>query len=327
MKTMGFELKRLGVQSLVALLIPGSRDLTIRHISFDFKAITLVERLVKVSMGDYRLTPERFYFYQQVITDRRPVFTTKPILNVSAMLPSIPQEIIYRIARLIEVKPETKGIYLPLIAEERVIGTLWMWGENLDESDLPAASVFATQVAVALENARLYSITQQLAITDDLTGFYNRRGLFEIGRREVERSLRFKHALSAIMLDIDHFKRVNDARGHTIGDEVLQQLADRWRQALRGVDIMGRYGGEEFLVLLPESDLSTAQRVAERMRQSVKDVPMYTSAGEVYITVSVGVATLQGEIMSLEELIEDADQALYKAKQAGRNCVAVFGEQ
>ena len=326
MRTMGLELKRLGIHSLVALLIPGTQDLTIRHISFDLKAINFVESLVKVRMGDYCLTPERFYFYQQVITDRRPVFTTEPILNVAAMLPSTPRETIYRTARLIEVKPETNGIYLPLIVEEKVIGTLWLWGENLDESDLSAASVFATQVAIALENARLYSITQQLAITDDLTGFYNRRGLFEIGRREVERSLRFEHALSAIMLDIDHFKRVNDARGHSIGDEVLQQLADRWREALRGVDIMGRYGGEEFLVLLPESDLLTAEHVAERMRQCVKNVPMYTNAGEVYITVSVGVATLRGEIMSLEELIEDADKALYKAKQAGRNCVAILGE-
>jgi diguanylate cyclase (GGDEF)-like protein/PAS domain S-box-containing protein len=326
MKTMGKELNHLGVHSLVALFIPGSLDLAIHYLSFEPKPIALVESMVKVSMSNYRLTPGRFHFYQEVIANRRPVFTTEPILNVAAMLPLLPEGIIRQIARIIEVKEGTKGIYLPLIADEKVLGTLWMWGENLEESDLPAASVFATQVAIALENARLYTITQQLAITDDLTGFYNRRGLFELGRREVERSLRFNHELSAIMVDIDHYKRVNDAHGHSVGDEVLRQLSARWRETLRGIDIIGRYGGEEFLVLLPESDLSTAKQVAERMRLRVTNIPMSTTAGEVRITVSLGVATLKGEIMSLEELIADADKALYEAKETGRNRVAVLGD-
>ena len=277
-------------------------------------------------MSNYRLTPERFHFYQEVIADRRPVFSTEPILNVAAMLPFLSEGITRQVARLIEVKSGTKGIYLPLIADEKVLGTLWMWGGNLEESDLPAASVFATQVAIALENARLYNITQQLAITDDLTGFYNRRGLFELGRREVERALRFDHDLAAIMVDIDHYKRVNDAHGHSVGDEVLRQLADRWRKTLRSIDIMGRYGGEEFLVLLPESNLSTSRQVAERMRQCVVNIPMSTAAGIVSITASLGVASLRGEIMSLEELIADADKALYSAKEAGRNRVAVLGD-
>jgi len=326
MKTMGSELNRLGVHSLVALFIPGSVDLAIHYFSFDSKPISLVESLVKVSMSNYRLTPERFHFYQEVIADRRPVFSTEPILNVAAMLPFLSEGITRQVARLIEVKSGTKGIYLPLIADEKVLGTLWMWGGNLEESDLPAASVFATQVAIALENARLYNITQQLAITDDLTGFYNRRGLFELGRREVERALRFDHDLAAIMVDIDHYKRVNDAHGHSVGDEVLRQLADRWRKTLRSIDIMGRYGGEEFLVLLPESNLSTSRQVAERMRQCVVNIPMSTAAGIVSITASLGVASLRGEIMSLEELIADADKALYSAKEAGRNRVAVLGD-
>jgi diguanylate cyclase (GGDEF)-like protein/PAS domain S-box-containing protein len=327
MKTMGTELNRLGVHSLAALFIPGSLDLAIHYLSFEPKSISLVERLVKISMSNYRLTPDRFYFYPEVIADRRPVFTTEPILNVAAMLPLLPDGIIRQVASLIEVKNGTKGICLPLIADEKVLGTLWMWGENLEESDLPAASVFATQVAIALENARLYTITQQLAITDDLTGFYNRRGLFELGRREVERALRFNHMLAAIMLDIDHFKGINDAHGHSVGDEVLQRLADSWRETLRGIDIMGRYGGEEFLVLLPETNLSTARQVAERMRERVDNIPLTTTAGPVSITISLGVATLMGEIMSLEELIADADKALYEAKETGRNRVAILGER
>jgi diguanylate cyclase (GGDEF)-like protein/PAS domain S-box-containing protein len=326
MKTMGAELNQLDVYSLVALLEPGTQELTIHFLSFDSMVISFVEKLANVSLSDYRLSTKRFNFYHQVIADRQPIFTTDPGVNIQAMLPGIQEPLINQILQAIQVNPSTKGIYLPLIVEEKVFGTLWMWGENLEQSDLPAASVFASQLSVALENARLYNITQQLAITDDLTGFYNRRGLFELGRREVERSLRLNHSLSIIMVDIDHFKLVNDLYGHAAGDDVLRQVARRWREALRGIDIIGRYGGEEFMVLLPETKLATAYQVAERMRQRVVQVPISTVGGKVSITVSLGVAMLQGVIMSLEELIADADKALYLAKQAGRNRVAVLGE-
>lgn len=323
MITLGEELKKLGVQCVIALKESDSRDLFVQYVSLGSKSLSMFETLLGTQLRSFRLKPEGFLYYKEVIENKRPVFTFDPMDTVPLAFPDVSPSLIKRGAKLAKVNKDTKAVYLPLISEERVLGTMWMWGNNLEESDLPAASIFASQVAVALENTRLHNITQQLAITDELTGFYNRRGVFEIGRREVERSLRFGHQLSAVMADIDHFKQVNDTYGHDIGDEVLRILGERWRATVRGLDIIGRYGGEEFLVLLPESDLSTAHQVAERLRKSLVEIPISTPAGDVSITVSLGVAAVTKNTKNLEELIKVTDQALYLAKSSGRDRVAL----
>jgi diguanylate cyclase (GGDEF)-like protein len=183
---------------------------------------------------------------------------------------------------------------------------------------------FANQAAIAVENAQLYAQTQQLAITDDLTGLYNRRGLFELGRREVERAVRFGHCLSVLMLDIDHFKAVNDSYGHQTGDQVLQILSKRCLENIREIDILGRYGGEEFVILLPESNPENTQQVAERLRKLIENQPFPTRQGSVQITISLGLATVCEREEDLAALIERADQALYIAKRSGRNRVAAL---
>ena len=205
----------------------------------------------------------------------------------------------------------------------RGVGTLAVWGPHIHADDIPAFSVFANQMAVALENVRLYNETQQLAITDELTSLYNRRGFFELGRREVDRVLRFGHPLTAVMIDIDHFKIVNDTYGHPLGDKILRGLADRIRHNIRDIDIFGRYGGEEFVVLLIENDIATAALVAERLRRLISDTPFQTEAGPISITVSMGLAIVTKDTPDLGTLISQADQALYHAKQAGRNRVAI----
>jgi diguanylate cyclase (GGDEF)-like protein len=174
----------------------------------------------------------------------------------------------------------------------------------------------------AEELKQINTTIQQQAITDDLTGLYNRRGLVEFGRREVERALRFSRPLSAIMLDIDRFKLVNDRYGHPLGDIVLRQLSECCRGNVRTIDIVGRYGGEEFFILLPEADLSQAVQVAERLRQLLAELDVQSPQGEIRITVSAGVATLTPEVHTLEALIAQTDRELYRAKNAGRNRVA-----
>jgi len=181
---------------------------------------------------------------------------------------------------------------------------------------------FAHHAGVAVENAQLYAQTQQLAITDELTGIFNRRGLFELGRREVERSLRFGHPLSALMIDIDKFKDVNDSYGHKVGDQVLQFLTARCLVNIREIDIFGRYGGEEFVILLPESPVEDACMVAERLRRLTVDEPFHTTMGEISISISIGVTAVRTTGEDLNALIERADQALYTAKHSGRNQVA-----
>ena len=189
-------------------------------------------------------------------------------------------------------------------------------------NDLTLLEAMANQAAMAIENARLFEEVERLAVTDDLTGLKNRRGFFDLARREMERAQRTHRPVTALMLDLDGFKRINDTFGHAVGDEVLRHLGDRCRRAVRDIDLVGRYGGEEFCVLLPETDLKTALEVAERIRSSIADQPFDTAAGPLAIRISIGLA-LAGEDggETVETLLDRADTAMYYVKQEGGNAV------
>ncbi len=189
-------------------------------------------------------------------------------------------------------------------------------------NDLTLLEAMANQAAMAIENARLFEEVERLAVTDELTGLNNRRGFFDLGRREMERAQRTHRPVTALMLDLDGFKRINDTFGHAVGDEVLRHLGDRCRRAVRDIDLVGRYGGEEFCVLLPETDLKTALEVAERIRSSIADQPFDTAAGPLAIRISIGLA-LAGEDggETVETLLDRADTAMYYVKQEGGNAV------
>jgi len=163
----------------------------------------------------------------------------------------------------------------------------------------------------------------ELSITDSLTGLANRKHLMETLEAELERFRRYRRPLAVAMVDIDHFKRFNDSFGHLAGDAVLRRLADTFRASLRGSDFAGRYGGEEFLLVLPETEASTAVEIAERIRARVAGPVSGDAAAERGITVSVGVAEAV-EDDDLESLIRSADTALYRAKQEGRDRVSRF---
>jgi diguanylate cyclase (GGDEF)-like protein len=192
------------------------------------------------------------------------------------------------------------------------------------QEDADLLAVFAGQVGLALQNARLFEAIQQLAMTDELTGISNRRFLMESGRREVNRAQRFARPFSILFMDIDHFKDVNDRYGHAVGDQVLRDLAEYCQRNLREVDIFAKYGGEEFVVLLPETDTSEAVLIAERLREKIKSEPIATSAGSLSITVSFGVASYHSALHDFDTLLDQADNAMYAAKQAGRDRVCIF---
>ena len=189
------------------------------------------------------------------------------------------------------------------------------------QTHIELLQIFAGQAALALQNAFLFDKIRTMALIDALTHLPNRRYLFTLGEREVKRVRRFKHALSAIMLDIDHFKRINDTYGHAIGDEVLSRVAERLGRVVRNVDIVGRYGGEEFAVLLPDASLEDAMEVGERLRISIGEQLIQTTGGGIAVTISAGVAEWCEDMDDLTELLDVADQGLYMAKQAGRNRV------
>jgi diguanylate cyclase (GGDEF)-like protein/PAS domain S-box-containing protein len=192
-------------------------------------------------------------------------------------------------------------------------------------SDQRLMSMFAQQVAIAVENARLFREIQQLAITDSLTGLYNRRHFFELSKREIVRAQRYQRGLAMLMLDIDHFKEVNDTYGHATGDQVLRTVASRCRESLREIDLVGRYGGEEFIALLPETTLDGGRFVAEQLKQRVA-MPVEVEDYTVTVTASLGVVALNEHATSMEGMLEYADRALYEAKKAGRNQVYVWSE-
>jgi diguanylate cyclase (GGDEF)-like protein/PAS domain S-box-containing protein len=217
------------------------------------------------------------------------------------------------------------ALNVPMISSGRVIGYAEIWDSHAerdwDEEEIRVCQTLANQAAVALDNARLYSEMKRMAITDALTGMYNRRGFFEMGQREISRARRYSHPLSAIMLDIDHFKQINDAYSHAAGDQVLGTLGRICHSQLREVDILGRFGGEEFAILLPETDGQSAYHAAERLRQCVASTPVVTDRGIISITISVGIACAKDELSDLAVLLDQADTAMYVAKEAGRNRV------
>jgi diguanylate cyclase (GGDEF)-like protein len=215
-------------------------------------------------------------------------------------------------------------VALPLVQRNLVIGVVCLESRRqpYSEAEVRLAQSLVQPAAMAVENARLFDEVQRYATLDGLTGTFNRRHFMERAQQAYDNSRRFGHALTAMMLDVDHFKRVNDRHGHHVGDQVLRALAERCRSALRSVDLLGRYGGEEFAILLPgASEQSAATVLAERIRRKVAEEPIETDDGPVRVTISIGVATIDQQMRSPEDLFKRADAALYEAKQAGRNRV------
>ena len=215
----------------------------------------------------------------------------------------------------------------PIIVKGRLEGFINLIGLTPNFYSQEHASrlqIFADQAAIAIENARLYAEVERLATLDELTSILNRRRLFELGRRELEMARRYGTSLAVILLDIDRFKKINDSYGHTTGDRVLTGIVAAISRNVREVDLFGRYGGEEFVILLPQTNRQAVVEVAERIRELAAMLRYQTERGPLQVTISLGVAMLNEDVPSLATLIDRSDQAMYAAKQAGRNRVEVY---
>ncbi|MNK70503.1 Response regulator PleD [compost metagenome] len=183
-------------------------------------------------------------------------------------------------------------------------------------------TVIASQAAVAIRNAQLYQASQQLAITDGLTGVYNRRYFQRQLEAEFRRAPRFGYSVALMLIDIDHFKRFNDTHGHLLGDQVLRSVGQILRESTRETDVVARYGGEEFAVILPETTCEQALEVAKRVRKNLARHPFWgRGQTPVKVTASIGIAARLASEIKPEELIDLADAALYEAKHGGRDRV------
>jgi diguanylate cyclase (GGDEF)-like protein len=207
-----------------------------------------------------------------------------------------------------------------LFSEGALVGILAI--ENIAEEQMDRLLIIASQFELELQKVRLYEMVQQLAIMDGLTGMFVRRYLLERCQHELRRSIKHKLNLACLVVDIDFFKDCNDKYGHLVGDVVLKRLADIIKENIREVDFAGRYGGEEFCVILPDTPKSGAVHVAERLRKAVESHVFKAYDENIKTTISIGVAVFPDDASDLNQLIDYADQAMYKAKAEGRNRVS-----
>lgn len=222
-------------------------------------------------------------------------------------------------------------IGIPLVTKGKIQGVLYLDDfapRTFDKSRMSLISLLASFAAMAIENARLHHETRQMAITDVLTGLYNRRYFEKVLPQELERASRYRQQFSVLLIDADNFKNVNDAFGHPMGDRVLATIGQTIKKTLRTVDFAFRYGGEEFIVILPEADLISARKVAERIRVRViaSSRKLLRCAMAEPVTVSIGIAMYPRDAADGKDLVAVADQLLYRAKGAGKNCILVREE-
>ena len=223
---------------------------------------------------------------------------------------------------------ETSVIAVPLVAGGRTIGVIDLFASastgGFGDDDLATMRTFAGQASVAVDNVLRHEEVQRLSVTDGLTGLWNYRYFTITAGKEIERAARFGRPLALLMIDLDHFKRVNDEYGHPRGDAVLIELAARVRSCVRDVDTVARYGGEELVLVLPETDEGGAVMLAERICEAVRTAP-FGEGPPVPLTVSVGVAVFPQHGTAASLLVVRADQALYAAKASGRDCWRLAG--
>ena len=228
---------------------------------------------------------------------------------------------------------EFARLLIPMVHEKKILGILSLNTRSqkiFEAVDTSILEVFGTTASAAIRNSQLHAELQHLAIKDPLTGLLNRRGFYRQAKREVSRAKRYEHPLSLIMIDIDYFKQVNDDFGHDIGDQVIQSLGRQCMSVIRSTDLSCRFGGEEFVILLPESKPEIAWEVAERLRREIANMTTSTNKGVVSVTISIGITFLDNcdeqddSRIALERMLSQADQALYSSKIKGRNQITVW---
>jgi diguanylate cyclase (GGDEF)-like protein len=236
--------------------------------------------------------------------------------------------IIKRSQRVFAENYKTKNCAIvPLICQDRVVGVLNLadkvHSDYFNDQDIALIELFAQLLGASIGNIKLFEKLQHQATTDGLTGLVNHRAFYDILERELWRSRRYGGHISLIMVDVDNLKLINDTYGHRAGDKVIQEISRRIRQCIRQIDIAARYGGDEFAVVLPNTSLSDAVVVTERMVEAVARSPISWRKQQIQLSISVGLGQYDVDT-NPEDITSRSDQALYAAKQAGKNTFRVF---
>jgi len=223
------------------------------------------------------------------------------------------------------------ALCVPVIQNQEIIALVYACKTDsnarpFDQNDIQLSIAISHQVALAIQRSQILDQArgfEQLAFTDSLTGLDNRRNFLKQAELEIERAQRFKHPLSLMILDIDNFKSINDSFGHPVGDQVLISVARRLESNLRTVDLLARYGGDEFIIVLVEADSAYASKIGKRLHLSITSKPIKTDRGEIEITMSIGVAAVAKLQPNKSDPLSIADEALYAAKSAGKNQIKI----
>jgi diguanylate cyclase (GGDEF)-like protein len=276
-------------------------------------------------VGEYQI--DHSYSYQDGLTGYL-LNSGKPLrINTKAELESFLEK---NPRQIIGPSPKT-FMGAPMITKDRVIGAIVAHDhqkENaFDEDDYQLFLMITSQAAIGFENVRLINQLEYLAKTDALTGIYNRGHFNNVSKNILDGVDKNKSQVSMIMMDVDHFKGINDSHGHQLGDLVLQKIVKVCKAHLRDKDVIGRVGGEEFSIVLPETNSEEAEKIAERIRQAIEDTKIDDDLSIIQTTISLGVASSnQLETGTFEDLFKVSDKALYQAKADGRNCVRVYNQ-
>jgi diguanylate cyclase (GGDEF)-like protein len=270
-------------------------------------------------------------FTQEVAKNMIRVFSIlgeKPI-EIEQVTPQVEKRKLRPQQMMMDAQATLKSyLTLPLAVEGEIIGCISLNSDQpnaFDAQDLQFFSVIGYQMAATLKHSQRLSTVKKEAIYDTLTNLFNRRHFEERLSAETQKAFEGNSNLSIIMVDIDHFKRVNDTFGHAGGDKVLREIASLLKNSVRVYDTVARYGGEEFVLLLPGAPLDPTAMVAERIRRSVENTPFEIGQTQVHLTISLGISNFPiHRARSKEELVKMADLALYDAKRGGRNRVCIF---
>ena len=218
-------------------------------------------------------------------------------------------------------------VIAPLICQDRVVGVLNLAdkieGDDFSRENIALIELFSQLVGASIGNIKLFEKIQRQATTDGLTGLVNHKTFYEILEKELWRSRRYGGQISLIMIDVDGLKKINDAYGHRAGDRVIREISRKIKECIRQIDTAARYGGDEFAVILPNTSLSDAVVVAERMVDAVASSPITWRREQIKLSISVGLGQYDADA-NPEDITSRSDQALYSAKQAGKNTVKVF---
>ncbi|SHK40604.1 diguanylate cyclase [Thermocrinis minervae] len=296
--------------------------------AYNLLAKTLVEKLGVDSLTVYMINPSLnrisgiIHYGQDMqecmetdIDQCKVVLSTQPLVYTPDGLIDCPFS---------KVPREFSYMCIPVVSSGRIIAVLSMFSKSKDYFGGIVKELIESLVntfSPFISNLRLIEITRELSIRDPLTNVYNRRFLMEVFEKELERSRREKRQLSVVIFDLDDFKKLNDTHGHIIGDTALKHVTTLVSNSIRAMDLLGRYGGEEFMIILPSTTKEDAVKISERIRKALKTNPLDIGDNRIFISASFGVATFPEDGESVEELLKKADERLYKAKREGKSKV------